>query len=148
MRKLLTVHITKFHRERADHLPLHSVGGDGDARAADEEARVQLEGQGSRPREWWWGRTPTPRAWSSSSTSRFTPTHEQLATPVINVHLERYGLKMHVGTVAKSSKTEYMVIPPRRNDAIDATDLAPVKTDDRGRRRDLNGLLQVPRRGR
>ena len=77
-------------------------------------------------------------------------THEQLelATPVINAHLERYGLKMHVGTVAKSSKTEYMVIPPRRNDAIDAADLAPVKTDDRGRRRDLNGLLQVPRRGR
>ena len=64
------------------------------------------------------------------------------------VTLERYGLKMHVGTVAKSSKTEYMVIPPRRNDAIDAADLAPVKTDDRGRRRDLNGLLQVPRRGR
>jgi hypothetical protein len=53
-------------------------------------------------------------------------------SPVINVHLERFGLKMHVGTVAKPSKTEFMVIPAHRNDAIDAADLAPVKADDEG----------------
>ena len=56
----------------------------------------------------------------------------ELGTPAINVHLERFGLKMHVGTAAKPSKTEFMVIPPHRSDVVDAADLAPVKADDEG----------------
>ena len=39
---------------------------------------------------------------------------------------------MHVGTAAKPSKTEFMVIPPHRSDVVDAADLAPVKADDEG----------------
>ena len=69
-----------------------------------------------------------------------------MGTPVINSHLERFGLKTHVGTVAKPSKTEFMDIPPHRNDAIDAADLAPSKADDEGGESILSneGLHELP----
>ena len=128
--------ITKFYRsERTDHLSLHRAGGDGDARAADEEARVQLEGQGSGGGGERQHQQPGARVrqvgYADDAATTFD-THEQLATPVIKVHHERYVLKMQVGTVTMPSKTEHMFILPHRNDVIDAADLAPVKADETG----------------